>query len=70
MQKVYVVTKKEYLSSERYVTVKATKEEAENIIFSDCSNVRRGSTASYPEKFLCRDNAGHVCIMYIYEETI
>ena len=70
MQKVYAVTKKEYLSYERYVTVKATKEEAENIIFSDCSNVRRCLTASHPEKFLCRDNEGRVCIMYIYDETI
>ncbi len=62
--KVYVVTKAEFLKPEVYVTVKATRKEAEKVIRSDYPNARKEGNG-----YLCRKN-GHEFLMFIHEETI
>ena len=70
MQKVFVVTKAELMDYEHYVTVKATKKEAEKIIRADYPNARKDSMHPGLESFYCNDRSGHGFMMFIREETI
>ena len=70
MQKVFVITKAEFMDYEHYVTVKATKKEAEKVIRADYPNARKDSTRPNCECFLCKDRSGHEFLMFIREETI
>jgi len=70
MQKVYVVTKAEIMAPELYVTVKATKKEAEKFIRADYPNARKDSMHPGLESFYCKDRSGHGSLMFIHEETI
>ena len=70
MQKVFVVTKAEFMDYEHYVTVKATKKEAEKIIRADYPNARKDSTHPGLESFYCKERSGHEFMMFIREETI
>lgn len=63
--KVYVVTRAEFFKPEIYVTVKASRKEAEKVIRKDYPNARRDE-----DSYLCKDRAGHESLMFIHEETV
>lgn len=70
MQKVYVVTKARPMMAEHYVTVKATKKEAEKVIRAEYPNARKDSTHSGLDSYTCKDSNGSWIIMFVREETI
>ena len=70
MQKVYVVTSAEPMGPERYVTVKATKKEAEKVIRADYPNARRDSMGPDLDSYACKVREGHWIIMCVREVTI
>lgn len=67
--KVYVVTRAEFMSPEIYVTVKATKKDAEKIIRAAYPNAREEHLQSNKWSYLCKDR-GHEFLKFITEETI
>lgn len=64
MAKVYVVTKAELFQPEVYVTVKATKKEAEKVVRADFPNARKDG-----DSYLCR-KGDRESLMFVHEETI
>jgi hypothetical protein len=70
MQKVYVVTKAELMGPEHYVTVKASKKEAEKVIRAEYPNARKDSTHPDCDSYSCKDRNGKWSLMFIHEETI
>lgn len=67
MQKVYVVTKAKPMMEEQYVTVKATKKEAEKVIRAEYPNAQKDSIF---DSYNCKDRNGDWIIMFVREETI
>lgn len=70
MQKVYVVTKAKPMMEEHYVTVKATRKEAERVIRAEYPNARKDSTHPAMDSFTCKNGDGSWIVMFIREETI
>lgn len=70
MQKVYVVTKAKPMMEEHYVTVKATKKEAEKVIRAEYPNAQKDSTRSGFDSYACKNRIGDWIIMFVREETI
>lgn len=66
--KVYVITKAEPLCPEIYVTVKATKKDAEKFIRQDFPNARKDEEPRRMS-FLCKRN-GHESLMFVHEEEV
>ena len=67
MQKVYVVTKAKPMMEEQYVTVKATKKEAEKVIRAEYPNAQKDSIF---DSYTCKNRIGEWIIMFVREETI
>lgn len=70
MQKVYVVTKAKPMMEEQYVTVKATKKEAEKVIRAEYPNAQKDSIHSGFDSYACKNRNGDWIIMFVREETI
>jgi hypothetical protein len=73
MQKVYVVTTSEPMEKEVYVTVKATKKEAEKVIRSIYPNARKddsGLCSAEFQSYACKNRDGSWRFMYIREVEI
>lgn len=70
MAKVYVVTRAKPMGFERYVTVKATKKEAEKVIRAEYPNARKSENHSDMVDFECKNKDGSWELMFIHEETI
>lgn len=70
MQKVYVVTKARPMMEEHYVTVKATKKEAEKVVRAEYPNARKDSTSHDFDSYACKNRDGSWTIMFVREETI
>ena len=70
MQKVYVVTKAESMGPELYVTVKATKKEAEKVIRADYPNARKDTIGPNLDSYACKNSDGSWAIMCVREVII
>ena len=70
MVKVYVVTKAVPMGPEHYVTVKASKKDAEKVIRADYPNARKDSLHSGFDSYNCKNRDGSWTLMFIREETI
>ena len=70
MAKVYVVTRAKPMGWERYVTVKATKKEAEKVVRAEYPNARKSEMHSDLVSFECKNKDGTWELMFIHEETI
>ena len=70
MTKVYIITKKRYCKDEQYFAVKATMDEAEQVVLAECTNAKKSIEGVKPVKFLGRDKCGNICVMFIHEEVI
>ena len=70
MAKVYVVTKAVPMGPEHYVTVKASKTDAEKVIRADYPNARKDSLRSGFDSYNCKNRDGSWTLMFIREETI
>lgn len=70
MQKVYVVTKAKPFGDECYVTVKATKKEAEKVIRGLYPNAQKSSISDELDSYTCKNRDGSWLIMCVHTVTI
>lgn len=69
--KVYVVTKAKPMMEEVYVTVKATKKEAEKTVRAHYPNARKDSTHPDLDSYVCKNRFDEDwTLMFVREETI
>ena len=69
--KVYVVTKAEPFAEEIYVTVKASKKEAEKVVRAEYPNARLDAPVpGLPFTYECHKYGQLLEFMYIHEEEV